>query len=251
MTRQSRFVLIFAVVGFCVALGPVLATAQSPEPAAANAPAGSAPQRTANIPSEVDAPVAANQLVLAFHNESSLKRVSLLEQVDASTAINPEAAISLLHDSLRDDDQLVREAALRALIRRDSVQNPVLTEADVDSFQGENAELARVHFAEKNADTSRLKELMQQGDAVVQQSAFEALATTDLPGAVEALRAELRDTKSLYRLQTLQLLTTSSYTNSPNQLLPILREAAADQDPLVRDFANQTLKEKKQESIGN
>jgi hypothetical protein len=250
MTRRSRYFQIVALVALYSALGTLLAAGQKPQPAAINPPADAARQPVDIIPSTLDAPVAANQLLLAFRDSSSLNRVESLEQVDASPAINPEAAVSLLQEALHDQDQLVREAALRALLRRDNTQNPVLNEADVAAFQGENAELARVHFAAKASDTDTLKNLMQHGDAVVQESAFEALATTDLPGAVEALHQELRDTKSLFRLQTLQLLTRSGYTNSGEKLLPILREVSEDPDPLVRDFARQTLKDKNREAEG-
>jgi hypothetical protein len=232
------------------ALGSVVAAGQtSPLAAAANPPADAAQQRVANLPSTVDAPVVADHLIQAFRDGSSMNRVALLEEVDASPAIHPETAVALLQDALHDEDALVREAALQALLRRDNVQTPVLNEADLAAFQGENAELAKVHFAARNEDTATLKDLLQHGNAVVQQGAFEALAATDVPGAVETLRTELRDTKSLYRLQTLQLLTRSSITSSANQLLPILHEFANDADPLVRDFVKQTLKEQQKEIV--
>jgi len=242
MTHRSRSLPIVALVALTSALGSLLAAGQKPQPVTSNLPADAARQPIANIPSAVDAPVAANQLILAFRDGSALNRVALLEQVNTSAAINPEAAVSLLQEALHDQDSLVREAALLALLHRDTVQNPVLNEADIAAFQGENAELAKVHFAARASDTTTLKDLMQHGDAVVQQSAFEALAATDLPGALEALHAELRDTTSVYRLQTLQLLTRISITNSAINLLSILRDLTADPDPLVRDFANQTLK---------
>ena len=253
MTRRSRYVPIFALLGLTAALAPMLGAAQQ-SAAQHSQPAGIHPspdvahQPIAEIPSTVDAPAAANHLIESLRDPSSLTRVQTQEQNDASTAIAPETIIATLQDSLHDSDPLVREAALRALIRRDNEQTPVLNEADVAGFQGESAELAKVHFAERNADSSTLKDLMQHGNAVVQQNAFEALASTDLSSAVEALLAEIRDTKSIYRLQTLELLTRSSYTNSSSQLLPILHELATDSDPLVRDFANQTWKEKQHES---
>jgi len=250
MTHRSRFLHIVALVALTSALGSLLAAGQKTQPAASNHPADAARQTVANIPSTVDAPVAANQLTLAFRDSSSLNRVALLEQIDASPAINPETAVSLLQEALHDQDPLVREAALRALLRRDNIQSPVLNEADLAAFQGENADLARVHFAAKASDSTTLKELMQHGDAVVQQSAFEALATTDLPGALEALHAELRDTTSLHRLQTLQLLTRNSLTILPGQLLSLLGEATNDNDPLVRNYARQTLKEQQKETSG-
>jgi HEAT repeat protein len=246
MTRRSSSLRILALVGMS-ALGSVVAAGQtSPLAAAANTPADAAQQRVANIPSTVDAPVVADHLIQAFRNRSSLHRVQLLEQIEASPAIPPETANALLQDALHDQDPLVREAALQALLRRDNVQTPVLNEADLVAFQGENAELAKVHFAARNEDTATLKDLLQHGNAVVQQSAFEALAATDLPGAIEALRTELRDTTSVYRLQTLELLTRSN--TAANQLLPLLYEFANDTDPLVRDYARQTLKEQQKEA---
>ncbi len=202
----------------------------------------------ATIPSTVDAPVVANQLISDFRTASALNRVQLLEQVDTSPAVDPAAAVALLRDALHDEDPLVREAALRALTVRDTTQAPLLSEADVEGFQGESAELARVHFAARNGDTDSLNDLMRNGDAVVQQGAFDALAATDLPRAVEALLAELRDTTSPYRLQTLQLLAGSSYAHAGEQLLPVLHELAEDTDPLVRAFAVQTLEAKSRET---
>lgn len=250
MNHSSIVRSIVALAGFCSALSPALSAAQTSQTAAVNPSSDGAHPRTAEIPSSIDAPIAADHLVHAFHNRSSLHRVALLEQIDSSAAIPPEAAVSLLQDALHDEDPLVREAALSALLRRDTTQTPVLSEAEVDAFQSENAELAKVHFATKNADTVKLKDLLQHGDAVVQESAFEALATTDLPGAIEALHAELRNTASVYRLQTLQLLTRSTYTNSSNELLAILQEMGEDPDPLVRDFARQTLKDKQKDADG-
>jgi hypothetical protein len=234
MTCRFRLSRKLAPVGFCFALGGVVCTG-------GNAQSGAA---QVGIASDADATAAANRLLLAFRDPSALTRVALLEQVDASPAFDQPAAVSLLQDALHDEDPLVREAALRALTVRDSLVRPVLAEADAASFQGENAELARVHFAAKNEDTATLRELMQNGDAVVQETAFEALAATDAVGAVGALRAELRDTNSLYRLQTLQLLASSAYTSSPNELLPTLRELTQDQDPLVRDYAKGLLRQK-------
>jgi HEAT repeat protein len=232
-------------VGLCFALSCALLAGQKLQPVTATGvPHDSPKEPVANIPNFDDAPATANRLVLAFRDPSALNRVELLEQVDASTAFDQPAAVSLLHESLYDEDQLVREAALRALTRRDSTANPVLGDADVAPFQGENAELARVHFAAKNEDTATLRDLIQSGDAVVQQGAFEALAATDVSGAVEALRAELRDAHSLYRLQTLDLLAGSAYTSSSNELLPTLRELTQDQDPLVRDYAKRLLRER-------
>jgi HEAT repeat protein len=267
MTLRFRWFSKLAMVGSCFALSCVVLAGQKSQPSNLTSAhsdsthtqvaisqlqqvAESPREQVTEIPTDVDAPVAKNSLVLAFRNRSALRRAELLERVDSSPAFDEPAAVSLLQDALHDEDPLVREAALRALIRRDSEESPVLTEADAASFQGENAELAKVHFAAKNGDSATLRELIQSGDAVVQESAFEALATTDLPGAVGVLRTELRDEKSLYRLQTLELFTRSSYTNSRDQLLPVLREMVEDQDPLVREYANQKLKEKELEADG-
>lgn len=246
MTRRTRYAPIFALLGVTAALSPLSVSAQS-QPANDHSSADAARESIAEIPSTVDAPVAANRLIEAFRDPSSLTRVQTLEQLDASTAIAPETIVATLRDSLRDSDPLVREAALRALIRRDNEQTPVLNEADVAGFQGESAELAKIHFAARNGDSSALKSLMQHGDAVVQQEAFEALASTDLPSAVDALYAEVRDTKSIYRLQTLELLLRSSYSPASTHLLALLQELTADPDPLVREAANQTLKARRSE----
>ncbi len=251
MTHRSRYVSVVALLGLSSALSPVLAAAQQSQSAAYHSTADAARQPIANIPSTTDAPVAADRLLQAFQDKSSLTRVQSLEQIDASPAIAPETIVATLLEALHDRDPLVREAALRALLHRDTEQTPVLNQADLVAFQGETAELARVHFAQKSADASTLKELMQHGTATVQQSAFEALAALDLSAAVEALRAELQDTQSIYRLQTLQLLTRNSFTLPSKELLTILQEAAADHDPLVRAFANQTLKDKQREAEGN
>ncbi len=175
----------------------------------------------------------------------------MLKQIDTSPAIDQTTAVSILQNSLHDEDQMVRETALRALTSRDSAENPVLSEAEVSSFQGEDAELAKVHFAAKQGDRATLRELIKNGDAAVQEGAFEALATTDATEAVQVLHAELRDQSSLYRLQTLELFVRSSYTNSSSELLPILQEVEQDHDPLVRDYAKKILKEKKAEAASS
>jgi hypothetical protein len=248
MIRQLRWFRKLAPVGFCFALSSVLAAAQSSQAVVeTNQHNDSARQAVAEIPADVDAPVVANKLLLEFSDRTVLARAEVLKEIDASPAIDHTAAVSILQNSLHDEDPLVREVALRALIRRDSTEDPVLSEAEVSSFQGEDAELAKVHFAAKQGDRATLRELITNGDAVVQESAFDALATNDVAEAVQVLHAELRDQRSLYRLQTLELFVRSAYTNSSSELLPVLQEAQEDKDPLVRDYAKQILKEKKAE----
>jgi HEAT repeat protein len=251
MIRQLRWFRKLAPVGFCFALSSVLA-GQSPQAAVESDLHNDSPrQPVAEIPADVDAPVVANKLLLKFNDRTVLTRAEVLKEIDASPAINQTTVVSILQNSLHDEDPLVREAALSALTRRDTTEDPVLSEAEVTSFQGEDAELAKVHFAAKNGDRGTLRELIKSDDAAVQESAFDALATTDVAEAVQVLHAELRDQSSLHRLQTLELFVRSAYTNSSSELLPILQEVQEDQDPLVRDYAKQILKEKKSEAAAN
>jgi HEAT repeat protein len=249
MIRQLRWFRKLASVGFCFALSSALLAGQSPQAAIETNQHNDSPRQVvAEIPTDVDAPVVANKLMLEFNDRAVLTRAEVLKEIDASPAIDQTTAVSILQNSLHDEDPLVRETALSALTRRDSAENPVLPEAEVSSFQGEDAELAKVHFAAKNEDRATLRELIKNGNAPIQEGAFEALATSDLPEAIEVLHAELRDQSSMYRLQTLELFVRSPYTNSSKELLPILQEFDRDRDPLVRDYAKQILKEKKAEA---
>jgi hypothetical protein len=164
--------------------------------------------------------------------------------LDASPVLDQATAVSLFQDALRDADPLVGEAALRALLHRDSEQNRILSENEASRFQGETAELAKVHFAAIHRDAEALRELMRTGDAVVQESAFNALAAENTSGAIEDLKAEFDDRSSLHRLQSLELFLRSAYTSSPEVLEPLLRAASDDEDPLVSDYARDTLKDK-------
>ena len=237
MTGHIHRLRCFAPVGLSLALCSVALSAQSVQ----SGQPGWISREAAEIPSRADAPLEANRLLSAFHNRAALDRVALLEEANASPALDPPAATALLREALHDRDPLVREAALRALIGRDTVENPVVSEQDARPFKGREGELARVHFAVKREDHSALRELIESGDAAVQESAFEELAGYDAASAAEVLHAELRDSHSPYRLQTLELLARSSHTNSWDQLLPTLQELSGDQDPLVSAYAQQLL----------
>jgi HEAT repeat protein len=259
MIRRFQWFRKCLPVGLYFALSSVVVSGQEPKPGSApnvvkassqesEQPQASQEQVAENPKDSLDV---ASPLAAEFRVRSAFKRAELLEQVDASPSLEQTAVVSLLQDSLYDDDPLVREVALRALIRRDSEKSPVLTEAEAEAFQGENADLAKVHFAAKYGNAARLRELIQSGDAVVQESAFEALAAQDVSDAIATLRTELQDKNSLYRLQTLELLARSAYTASWDELLPILRELGQDEDPLVRDYATLMLKEKQLEAEGS
>jgi HEAT repeat protein len=182
-------------------------------------------------------------LFAQFDDHSELSRTSILEEIAGYGASDEEAITTFLKEALSDEDALVSDAALRALVRQ-QVQSgkSLLSDADLNLFGGESADLARVQIAAANRDTGGLLQLLTDGDAAVQQSALDALASIDLDGAIEALRAELDDKKSLHRQQTLELLVRSPYTSGQDFLQPTLIEASHDADPLVRESARELLK---------
>ena len=231
-----------AILALCLAMpGMTLGAQQSQLTDSSN----TRERAVSEIPTAADAPRVADSLLTALHNRSLLTRAALLQKVDTSPAFDEAAAVAVLQDALHDQDASVRDAALRALLRRDNEAAPTLSESDVAGFQGQDADLARVHLAAKHEDTRTLRDLMLSGDAVVQESAFEAFASRDTASAVAALRSQFRDRDSLTRLQSLQLFTRSVYTSAPDELLPILQEASSDDDPLVSDFAIRTLHDMK------
>jgi hypothetical protein len=194
----------------------------------------------------VDSARQLDNLVAQLHNRNSVSRVQALEAIAASLTADNDKVNRVLRDALEDEDPMVEEAALRALMRRG--EDPGLTESELQRTLGESSELARVQTAARNQDASSLKELMRNGDAVVQEAAFAELAVQDRNAAVSALKEELFDRDSLYRLQTLELFARSPYANSNAMLMPILEEASRDEDAVVKERAESLLKEKKAES---
>jgi hypothetical protein len=193
----------------------------------------------------VDAARALDGLVTQLQNRSSIHRVEAVEAIAASATADPEKVNRTLRDALEDEDPVVADAALSALVRRG--EDPGLTESELQRNRGEYSELARVQLAARNRDSSALKELMGNGDAVVQEAAFAELATEDPKAAVEALKEELFDRNSLYRVQTLELFVRSPYANSSATLMPVLEEASRDDDAMVKERAEAFLKEKQAE----
>jgi len=191
------------------------------------------------------------ELKSALRDRSSLERVRAVEEIDASNTIDAATAENLLREALDDKDPLVSEAGFRALARRGDERVRLVSESDAEEYPGPTGELAKVRFAALRQDTSDLRELMWNGDAVVQEAAFEALASSDATAAIQALRAELQDPTSLYRLQTLELFVRSPYTNSSATLTPILELASEDHDSLIQERAKQVLAEKRAESRQN
>lgn len=188
-----------------------------------------------------DQAVSADAMVSYLRDTSHLDRVQQMAFL-GSTPVGDQAAITtLLRGALHDDDPLVGETALRALALRDNDQQRLVSEADTLPFLGESADLAKLEIAARDDDQATLLALMKSGDAVVQESAFEALAAKDTRAAIAALKAEFRNPTSLSRLQTLQLLARSSYTASSETLRALVQEATHDTDPLVRDFAQGLL----------
>lgn len=104
---------------------------------------------------------------------------------------------------LDDQDPLVGESALRALLARNDDQILQVRERHLTRSSGPTTELARVRLAVRSGDESALRKLMRNGGALTQESAFEALASTDTDAAVDLLKREFQDSASLYRLQTL------------------------------------------------
>lgn len=238
MTYRFEWSGRFALLALSLAAtGMTLVGQESQQAQYSNAPGHPATE----IPSAADAPRVTSGLLQALHEPSSLTRASLVDRVDQSPAFDEITALPLLQDLLQDSDPLVRESALHALLRRDNEANPTLSERDVADVQGQEAELAKVHFAAKKDDTRTLRDLILSGDAVVQESAFNALASRDALSAVQVLHSEFLDKDSLSRLQTLQLLIRSVYTNAPADLITTLQMAASDEDPLVRDYAQSAL----------
>jgi hypothetical protein len=203
------------------------------------------PQRSAVASSidPVEASLQVDTLVSKFLDRSSLQRVQTLEEIDASPAIMPETLNSLMLDAMDDHDPLVAEAAVRALLARDDEQVLQVLDRHLKRYPGETMDLGRVRLAARSEDLTALRKLMRNGDALVQERAFEALAAYDTDAAVDLLKKEFEDPQSLYRLQTLELLVRSPYTNSSATLKPILELASRDSDPLIRDRGKQLLSE--------
>ena len=179
-----------------------------------------------------------------LEDHSSLLRVQTMQTLGASITVDAETANAILQDGVEDRDPVVAEAALLAFLLRGDEQMAQVRAMDLSHFSGETRELAEVRLSSLSDDRSTLCELMKNGDAQVQQAAFDALAATDTTQAIDTLTAEFRDTTSLFRLQTLELLLRSPYTNSPAIAGALLEKARRDDDPLVQAFAVKALDEK-------
>ncbi len=184
------------------------------------------------------------RLMAMVRDHSSLLRVQALESIDNSATFETEAVDRIFAEALDDADPMVAEAALGALLHRGEEQVRLVRESDLLKHPGEASELVRVRIAARNQDAAALTELMRNGNAAVQASAFEALAMMDAPMAVEALRMEFLDAASLQRLQSLELFLRSPYANTSRALMPVLEAASRDEDPLVRARAKEALRER-------
>jgi len=201
-------------------------------------------EERAASPHAVNASEAASrveELKSTLRDRSSLKRVQAVEEIDASITLDSATAENLLREAIDDQDARVAEAAFRALVRRSTDQLQLVPESETEKYPGPTGELAKVHFAAFHQDTAALGELMRNGDALVQEAAFEAWASRDTNAAIEGLKAELQDVMSLHRLETLELVIRSPYTNSHVTLMPILELASEDRDPRVQERAKQVL----------
>jgi hypothetical protein len=189
-----------------------------------------------------------DSLAETLRDRSSLERVPTLEAIAASPDIAATSVESLLLGALEDRDPLVAEAALRALLAREDADVLPALERHLAQHIGENGEWVRVELAARKNDLTALRRLLRNGDALVQERAFEALASKDADAAVELLRKSFEDPASLHRLQTLDLFVRSPYTNSPATLVPMLELASKDRDPLVRDRGRQLLTQQQVET---
>jgi hypothetical protein len=238
--RQSRMLrYTLPIVGLAVSCSLHAQSGSTAQAVAAERPVAAS---TSIDP--VEATSQLNSLETRLSDRDSLQRVQTLQAIDASPAMSGETARRVLQNALEDKDPVVSEAALRALLNRGEEQLSLVRSVDLTRFSGETADLVRVHLAQHDQDVSALRDLMRNGDAVVQEAAFEALASSDAHAAIELLKDEFRDTDSLSRLQTLELFASSPYTNSPATLKPILEAASNDANPLIRDRAKELLEKK-------
>lgn len=251
MIRWQSPVWMFALGGFTLALsGPMEAQSNAKSGATAQAQYEQ-PSGALNSIDPGDTAARLDDLLSRLRDPASLHRVQAVEAVAASNTIDADTANRILQEALDDKDPAVAEAALRALLGRGDEQLLQVRESDLERFPGETSELARVHIAAIHQDTPDLRELMRNGNALVQETAFEALASSDTAAAVESLKGEFADATSLHRLQTLELFIRSPYTNSSATLMPILKLASEDKDPMVQQRAKQVLAEKLNESRQN
>lgn len=192
-------------------------------------------------------PVLAFELVASdFRDRAFGTRLQSLQLMDQSVAIDNLSLTNLLREALHDEDTAVSDYALQALSRRAQNENALLASSDIVSSDATTQQLARTRLAALGHDQSNLRELMRNGDGVVQSAAFEALAASDANIAFGDLIAEFQDTTSLHRQQTLELLVRTPFVD--RQLLGgVLQQASSDQDPLIKDFAVRALNQKNRE----
>ena len=102
------------------------------------------------------------------------------------------------------------------------------------------AKLAAIAAAAQAGDPQELRQYLKDTDPAIQGAAFEALLTTDPGTAAQDLLALIRDTGELTRKQALQLLANSPGVDE-DTIRAALLSAAVDRDPLVRQYAIETL----------
>jgi HEAT repeat protein len=102
------------------------------------------------------------------------------------------------------------------------------------------ATMTAVEEAAARGDRLALRRHMDDGDAAVQAAAFEALSAEDAGSAVEALIEIVKAGRQPTRWQALRLLDQSPQADQ-REVEEVLRDAQADADPLVSEYARGAL----------
>jgi len=188
----------------------------------------------------LDPQLAVESVVADFRDHELGSRLQSLQLIDRSSTIDSQTVTSILREALLDEDTTVSDYAIGALARRTRTDSVVLVPSDLSGPDGGSQQLARVRLAAINHDLTALKEMMRKEDSVVQSAAFEALAVDDAASAAAELVSVFHDKSSLNRLQTLELLVRTRYTDH-QVLMQVLQQASADEDPLVKDYGKRVL----------
>jgi hypothetical protein len=194
----------------------------------------------------LDATLAIESVVADFHNQALGTRLLSLQLIDRSLVIDNETALNVLREALHDRDTVLSDCALDALARRVTPDNRLLLTSDLSGPETQARQLAEVSLAAADQDRASLLDLIRKGDGVVQSLAFETLAAKDPSSAIAELVSAFGDKASMTRVQSLELLIRTPYAER-KLLLRVLQQAAADEDPNVKNLASRTLDEENRE----
>jgi len=186
-----------------------------------------------------NAPSAVQDLLAIVSDTNHPTRWQALWLLDHALQADQRVVLAALREALKDPDPVVSDYAQGALAAR---QEADALPGNIGSPETDSqlTRLAGGYAAASGGDYQALRYYLQDIDAAVQATAFDALAGHDAGAAVRDLLANIKDSTNPARCQALQLLDESAQADRATVLAALI-DSLADSDPSLGDYALQAL----------